>query len=80
MIVLFNKPFNVLAQSVADDVRGRVMAFSYLPVNVGLIVGPAVGSLITDYNLEAIFPAAAIFTILGVVLLAVAAKQPVGEK
>jgi DHA1 family multidrug resistance protein-like MFS transporter len=72
--------FNVLAQSVADDVRGRVMAFSYLPVNVGLIVGPAVGSLITDYNLEAIFPAAAIFTILGVVLLAVAAKQPVGEK
>jgi DHA1 family multidrug resistance protein-like MFS transporter len=72
--------FNVLAQSVAVDVRGRVMAFSYLPVNVGLIVGPAVGSLITSYSLGAIFPAAAIFTIIGVGLLVVAVKQPVSEK
>jgi len=72
--------FNVLAQSVAADVRGRVMAFSYLPVNVGLIVGPAVGSLISGYSLAAVFPAAAVFTILGVVLLAVAVKQPVAEE
>lgn len=72
--------FNVLAQSVAVDVRGRVMAFSYLPVNVGLIVGPAVGSLITSYSLGAVFPAAAIFTIIGVGLLVVAVKQPVSEE
>ena len=45
------------------------MSFAYLPVNIGSFLGPALGSLITRSSVFAIFPAAAIFTALGVVLL-----------
>jgi MFS family permease len=73
---VFALSFSVLAGSIATDVRGRVMSFAYLPVNVGFILGPAIGSVVTHANVFAIFPLAAAFTLLGVVALAYAAQRP----
>jgi MFS family permease len=74
---VFALSFSVLAGSIAADVRGRVMSFAYLPVNIGFILGPAIGSVVTRVNVFAIFPLAAAFTLLGVGVLALAARQPV---
>lgn len=63
---MFAISFSVLASSTTDDVRGRVMSFAYLPVNLGLLIGPAIGAILTRFSLLAVFPAAAIFTALGV--------------
>jgi MFS family permease len=71
---VFSISFNVLSSSTSSEVRGRVMSFAYLPVNVGLIVGPSIGSLLTQGSVFAVFPAAAVLTAIGVVLL-VAAKR-----
>jgi MFS transporter, DHA1 family, multidrug resistance protein len=62
--------FSVLANSVAPGVRGRVMAFAYLPVTVGFIVGPFLGSALAQVNVGAIFPGAAVVTAAGVAVLA----------
>jgi DHA1 family multidrug resistance protein-like MFS transporter len=74
---VFSISFNVLAQSAASDVRGRVMSFAYLPVNVGATIGPALGSAITHESVFTVFPAAALLSALGLVLLYIAKKQPV---
>ncbi|HEV2458347.1 MAG TPA: MFS transporter [Ktedonobacterales bacterium] len=74
---VFALSFSVLAGSIAADVRGRVMSFAYLPVKIGFILGPAIGSVVTRVNVFAIFPLAAAFTLLGVGVLALAARQPV---
>jgi DHA1 family multidrug resistance protein-like MFS transporter len=68
--------FNVLASSTTDEVRGRVMTFSYLPVHVGFAVGPAVGSVVTQMPLGifAIFPVAAVITAVGIGAMVVAAR------
>jgi hypothetical protein len=47
-----------------------------MPVNVGFMVGPAIGTRITQVDLFAIFPAAAVFTALGLALLSLAYRQP----
>jgi MFS family permease len=44
---VFALSFSVLAASASSQVRGRVMAFAYLPVNIGVMIGPAIGSLVT---------------------------------
>ena len=72
---VFALSFSVLSRSAPEDKRGRVMSFAYLPVNIGLFIGPAIGSLITRQSIFTIFPAAALLTCLGVVLLFVAQKQ-----
>ncbi len=63
---VFAISFSVLASSTTDEARGRVMSFAYLPVNLGLLVGPAIGAVLTRVSLLAVFPAAAVLTALGV--------------
>ena len=55
------------------------MTFAYLPVNLGSMVGPAVGTLVTRSSVSAVFPAAAGMMALGVALLVVA-KRTQGEQ
>lgn len=72
---VFAVSFTVLAHSASEDVRGRVMSFAYLPVNMGLFLGPTIGSLVTRGSVFAVFPTAAILTALGIVLLGFAARR-----
>jgi MFS family permease len=67
--------FSVLSQSIDASVRGRVMVFAYLPVNLGGTVGPAIGSVVTQGSLFAIFPTAAVLTALGIGALVLAYRQ-----
>ncbi|HSF81404.1 MAG TPA: MFS transporter [Anaerolineales bacterium] len=71
---VFSVSFNVLASSASDSVRGRVMSFAYLPVNIGGILGPALGAYLTQTNVMAVFPAAAVITALGLATLLLAAR------
>jgi MFS family permease len=73
---VFALSFSVLSSSTTSEVRGRVMSFAYLPVNIGGLIGPAIGSVITPYSLFTVFPAAAIFTALGLGVLMIAKRQP----
>ncbi len=75
---VFALSFSVLSSSTESEVRGRVMTFAYLPVNMGYAVGPVVGSFITPWNLFAVFPAAGVITLLGIGALALAGRQSVG--
>jgi len=52
------------------------MSFAYLPVNVAVILGAALGSIVTQGSVFAIFPVAALLIAAGVVALLVAARQP----
>lgn len=72
---VFAISFSVLAQSASSEVRGRVMSFAYLPVNVGAIIGPALGSLVTQRSVFTVFPTAAILTGLSIGLLFIAYRQ-----
>jgi DHA1 family multidrug resistance protein-like MFS transporter len=74
---VFAISFSVLSASAPQEVRGRVMSFAYLPVNVGSIVGAGVGSVITQVGVFTIFPVAAVLTALGVVSLVYAARKEV---
>ena len=78
---VFSLSFNVLSSSATNATRGRVMTFSYLPVNLGYAVGPTLGAIVagTPAGLLAIFPLAAVVTLIGIGALAVAHRQPVGE-
>ncbi|MCL4561309.1 MAG: MFS transporter [Chloroflexi bacterium] len=72
---VFAVSFTVLAHSASEDVRGRIMSFAYLPVNMGLFLGPTIGSLVTRGSVFAVFPTAAVLTALGIVLLGFAARR-----
>ena len=69
---VFAISFSVLSSSAPSNVRGRVMSFAYLPVNVGFMIGPAIGSLIIRISIFAIFPVAAVFTLLGIGVMLIA--------
>jgi MFS family permease len=71
---VFAVSFVLLARSVGPEERGRVMSFAYLPINVGLLVGPGLGALITQRSVFAVFPAAAVLTLAGVAVLAQARR------
>jgi len=73
---VFSISFNVLSASAASSVRGRVMSFAYLPVNLGFFLGPALGSQLVGVSLFAIFPAAFVLTGLGLITLIFAQRQP----
>ena len=49
--------------------------YNYLPVNIGFMLGPAIGSVVTQQSLFAIFPAAAVLTAIGIGALVFAARQ-----
>ena len=72
---VFSLSFNVLASSATDADRARVMTFAYLPLNLGFIVGPGIGAIIVSRDIFAIFPAALVLELIGVVLLAFAARR-----
>ncbi len=72
---VFALSFSVLSSSATDETRGRVMSFAFLPVNVGSIIGPAIGSVITQSSLFNVFPVAAVFTAIGLGGLVLAHKQ-----
>lgn len=74
---VFALSFIVLAGSAARQVRGRVMSFAFLPMNVGFMIGPAVGSVVTQAGIFAVFPTAAVLTWLGIAVLRLAQQQPV---
>jgi MFS transporter, DHA1 family, multidrug resistance protein len=73
---VFAISFIVLATSAAPEVRARVMSFAYLPVNVGFMIGPAVGSIVIRIGLFTVFPLAAVLTGLGLVALRAAQARP----
>lgn len=75
---VFAISFSVLSDSAPGEVRGRVMSFAFLPMNVGFMVGPAIGSVITRASVFAVFPAAALITLLGLGALLIAARQAPG--
>jgi len=77
---VFAISFTVLSSSAAGDVRGRVMSFAYLPINVGGFIGPAIGGLVTQSGVFTIFPVAAVVTLVGVGALVVAARQKVDSE
>jgi DHA1 family multidrug resistance protein-like MFS transporter len=71
---VFALSFSVLSSSAASEARGRVMSFAYLPVNVGYIIGPAIGSVVARENVFNVFPVAAVITAAGAGALALAAR------
>ncbi len=74
---VFSISFNVLATSAPASIRGRVMSFAYLPVNLGFSFGPLLGSKLVGLNLFYIYPAAFLFTGLGLFVLNISRRQPV---
>ena len=77
---VFAISFIVLSNSATSEVRGRVMSFAFLPMNVGFLVGPAIGSVVTRSNVFAVFPTAALLTIGGLAMLWLAWRQPVQKE
>ncbi|MDD5466367.1 MAG: hypothetical protein PHS96_01035 [Anaerolineales bacterium] len=73
---VFAISFAVLAQSATPEARGRVTAFSFLPTNLGFMIGPAIGSLITRSSVFNVYPTAAVLTVIGLGLLWAAWRQP----
>ncbi len=73
----FTLSFNVLADSTTPQTRGRVMIFSYLPVVSSQAIGAALGSVVTQISLFAVFPLAAALTAGGIAALLLAHRQPV---
>lgn len=71
---VFAVSFAVLSESAVPEVRGRVMSFAYLPVNLGIFVGPAIGSALSRHDVRLVFPTAALLTLAGVLVLIVAAR------
>lgn len=71
---VFAMSFSVLSDSAADDIRGRVMAFAYLPVNLGSVMGPAIAALVAVNEVRMVFPAAAVIVALGIGVLWIAAR------
>lgn len=74
---VFSISFSVLSTSAPPAIRGRVMAFAYLPVNIGFSLGPMLGSQLVKLDLFYVFPTACALTGLGLAMLAAARRQPV---
>ncbi|MBI3522700.1 MAG: MFS transporter [Chloroflexi bacterium] len=73
---VFSLSFNALSESATDATRARVMTFAYLPLNLGLIVGPGIGGLAASADPFNVFPLATLFALSGVAFLAIAKRQP----
>jgi DHA1 family multidrug resistance protein-like MFS transporter len=76
---LFSVSFTLLSASATDETRGRVMTFAYLPANIGFVIGPAIGSVISSVDVFLVFPAAALLTLAGLGAVIFAWRQKTGE-
>ncbi len=72
---VFALSFSVMSSSVSAGIRGRVMSFAFLPINVGSFLGPAIGSVITKGSVFTVFPVAALITTAGLGALVVASRK-----
>jgi MFS family permease len=73
---VFSIAFTLLSESAPIESRGRVMAFAYLPVNAGALVGAGVGMAVgATTSVFAMFAATAVFTAGGVAGLWVARRR-----
>ena len=66
--------FSVLSTAAPRRARARVMTFAYLPQVAGNTIGPALGALVSQQSVFAVFPAAAAVTALGVGALRIAGR------
>lgn len=73
---IFALSFNALSVSIANNMRGRVMAMAYMPVNIGFLFGAWIGIQVTHNSVFNVFPVATLMTFLGILLLYVAYRQP----
>ena len=62
-----------------DQYGFRTLLLLNMAVNIGFMIGSAIGTRITQTSLFNIFPAAALFTALGLIALSIAYRQKVGE-
>lgn len=74
---VFSLQFNVLSRSTTDATRARVMTFAYLPLNLGFVFGPTLGSIVAARDPFGIYPLAGALEAAGLVLVAVALRRPV---
>lgn len=72
----FSLSFNLISRSTTAATRARVMTFAYLPLNLGFVLGPAVGGAAASSDPFAIFPTSIAFQIVGLVLVALALRRP----
>ena len=75
----FGLSFAVLSASVATAQRGRVMSFSFLPVNLGFAVGPLLAGPLARSDVFLVFVLAGALSVPGILVLAWAQRQPVPE-
>jgi MFS family permease len=67
---VFSVSFAVLNAATPEDVRGRVMSFAYLPLNVGMVFGPLLAApIVESFGASAVFPLSAVLTLASVGLL-----------
>jgi MFS family permease len=67
---VFSVSFAVLNAATPEDVRGRVMSFAYLPLNVGMVFGPLLAApIVESFGVAAVFPLSAVLTLMSVGLL-----------
>ncbi len=76
---VFALSFSVMSSSVSSAIRGRVMAFAFLPINAGSFLGPAIGSIITRGSVFTVFPVAALITTAGLGALVVASRKAAAQ-
>ncbi len=72
----FSLSFNLISRSTTDATRARVMTFAYLPLNLGLVVGPVLGGAVAASDPFLIFPAAIVLQLVGLALVALALRRP----
>jgi len=72
---VFAVSFSVLSSSARPEIRGRVMSFAYVPINVGFMAGAALGTLVTAADVFTIFPVTAAVTALGAGALVFASRR-----
>ena len=68
--------FNILSSSTTNETRARVMTFAYLPLNLGFVLGPLLGSFVASTDPFAIFPLAVVLALTGLGLVALALRRP----
>jgi len=68
---VFAVSFAVLSSAAPEKIRGRVMSFAYLPINLALIAGPLLAApVVNHFGVMAVFPLSAVLTLMSVGLLA----------